>query len=642
MDFQGLLSPIKIGTMEIRNRMMVSPMATNFADQQGFVTQQQLDYYEARAKGGFGLINVEAVAVMPTGHAVLREPGIWSDEYLEGMKKLADAAHRHGAKIVIQIHHAGRETSPYTLDGKKPVAPSAVSCPVYQVTPEELSKAGICEIIKAFGDAAVRAKAAGIDGVEVHGGHGYLLAEFMSAHANKRLDEFGGDIIGRMKLPLEVMKEIRSRVGRQYPVMFRFSGDERIQDGIDANEAKVIARLMEDATVDAMDVSVCTYASGQWSITPSYVPPAFNLYTAEAVKKVVKVPVIAVGKINDPYLAETIIESGSADMVSLGRESIADPEWPKKIAENRIEEISPCIGCLQSCSGYVATNKTLSCTVNPMTGKEGKNILRPADKKKKTMVVGAGPAGLYAAWVAAAKGHNVVLYEKSEKIGGEFRIASIPPAKQAITKALKYYKTMCDKYGVDMKIGTETTADVIKREAPDVVILATGSKPLIPHISGIDNPKFTTASPVLDGKVQVGQKVLIAGGGMVATDTAQFLGERRRDITIVEMLPQIATGEDPTMLIFMMKALMEYRVKILTGATIKSFSDDGITYEKNGETLTLHGFDSVILALGTKAYNPLEEAARRIAPEVYVIGDAVKAGRANVAIESALAVAASI
>lgn len=642
MSFKNLFSPIHIGAMKVKNRFVVPPMGTNYATSDGFVTQQMIDYYTARAKGGFGLIIVEITAVDPLGKAIPNQIGIWNDAFIPGLKNLADAVHENSAKVIAQLHHAGRQASPDII-GAQPVAPSPIPCPFRRVVPRELTLIEIYENIEKFGDAAHRAEEAGYDGVEVHGAHGYLIGQFMSAHSNKRTDEFGGDITSRMKFPLEIMKNIRKKTKKDFAVVFRFSGDERIQDGVDVHQAKIIAKMMEDASVDAFHVSTGVYGSRQWMIAPSAVPPGYNLYTAAAVKSAVKVPVIAVGRINDPLLAESIIESGYADLVSIGRQSLADPEFPNKISENKIDEIAPCIACEQSCIGYLhdpAIGK-ISCLVNPLTGHEGSIKILPAQNPKKIMVIGAGPAGLLASWIAAMRGHCVVCYEKKYEIGGEFRIASHPPAKQEIAKAIKYYKTMCDKYNVSIKLNTEVCDELIRSEKPDVVIIATGSSPLLPKIEGIENPKFVYASDVLDGKATVGQKVLIAGGGLIGAETAHFLGERNYNVTIVEKLLSIAADMQSNVRYFLMAELEKYKTIMVTGAEIKRFSDDGVFYDKSGEA-HLEGFDTIVLAMGTQPYNPLEEKAKELVKVVHVIGDAKKAGRANAATEDALRVAAII
>jgi len=644
MDFHALMSPIKIGTMEIKNRLVVPPMATGLAQPDGSPTDGHVAYWEERAKGGYGLLIVEATAVDPLGKgSPWDEPGIWDDRFIPAWEKVTEAAHKYGAKIALQLHHAGRQTTHDKIGGQ-PVAPSPIPCPVEREMPHELTTEEVYDLIEKFGDAARRARDAGFDAVEVHGAHGYLIAQFMSPYSNKRMDEFGGGFMARMKFPVEIIKNIRSKVGNGYPVIFRLSGDEYVPGGRDIEDSKLVARVMEEAGVDAIHVSAGVYASTQYIIAPAAVPPAFNVRAAEEIKKSVNIPVIAVGRIGDPTLAESIIEAGRADMIAMGRSSLADPELPNKVAAGRTGEISPCIGCMQACAGYLfdPTKENISCLVNPFTGRERELKIEKAAEPKKVMVIGGGPGGLEAAWVAAKRGHDVSLYEKRSVLGGQYRIGAIPPTKQDVLKALRYYVTMGQKYGVKYHLGVEADEKLIAQEKPDAVILATGGVPLRPAIKGIDNPKFVDAIDVLDGKAQVGMNVLIVGGGITGVETADFLGEHYHKVTVMDMLPAIAMEEQDAIKIFLMERLNKYGVKAVVNAKVKEFLDDGVIYETDGREETLAGFDTVILAMGAAAYNPLEQKAKELVPEVYAIGDAVKARKATEAIEEAARVAVKL
>jgi 2,4-dienoyl-CoA reductase-like NADH-dependent reductase (Old Yellow Enzyme family)/thioredoxin reductase len=643
MKFSELLSPIKIGSMEVKNRFIVPAMGTNFANPDFTVSQQFIDYWVARAKGGFGLIIMEVTAIDPLGNAIPCEIGIWDDKFIPGWKKLADEVHKYGCKIAIQLHHAGRQTIS-GVTGSQPVAPSPIPCPVDKEIPRELTTQEVYELIEKYGDGARRARDAGIDAVEVHGAHGYLIAGFMSAYSNKRVDEFGGSLSDRLKFPVEIVKNIRRKTGNGYPIIFRMSGEERVTGGRTIDESRVVARIMEEAGVNAVHVSVGVYGSIAWIIPPASVPVGFNLYAAEEIKKSVSIPVIGVGRINDPLIAEDALRTGKADMVALGRASLADPEFPNKVASGDIEGISPCIGCVQGCIGYVfdPNHGKASCLVNPFVGREGELKIEKTATPKKVMVIGGGPGGLEAAWIAAKRGHNVTLYEKENVLGGQFRIGGIPPTKQEIMKALKYYIYQGKKYGVEFKMGIEVSPNLVDAEKPDVVILATGGIPLVPNIKGVANPEIVKAVDVLDGKKAVGDNVLIIGGGMVGVETADFLGEHGHKVTVMDMLPEIGMDEPGAVKLFLFERLKNYGVSSITNATVKEFLPDGVVYEKGGKEEKIQGFNSIVMALGAKAYNPLEQEIKGMAPKVYVLGDAVKPRRAIEATAEAAEIAVKL
>ena len=631
--FPTLQSPIHIGSMRVKNRFVVPPMGTNYGGSHGEVTQQLIDYYVARAKGGYGLIIVEVTAVDPLGKAIPFEVGLWSDEHIPGWKRLTDAVHAYGAKIIVQLHHAGRQTAAAII-GSQPVAPSALPCPLMQEIPRALSTKETWDMVGKFRDAAVRAHAAGFDGVEIHGAHGYLIAQYMSAHSNRRTDEFGGSFMGRMKFPLEIVRSVRRALGNDFPLVFRLSADEKMPGGRTIEESKVVARLMEANGINALHVSICTYGSLHWMFVPTSVPAGFNAWSAEEIKKSVNIPVITVGRINDPYLAEDIVASGKADMVSLGRASLAEPAFPNKAFAGETEEIAPCIACLQGCEGYLFNPaiQKISCMVNPFTGKEAL-LKRPAAPRQKVLIAGAGPAGLYAAWLAASRGHDVTLYEKEEEVGGQFRIAGMPPTKQPLINAISYFLTKGRKYGVKLVTGTEVTPQLVAEQQPDFVILATGGVPLRPAIKGL-GPQ-PDAVDVLAGRVKLTGRVLVVGGGMVGAELADYLCEYGCQVTIMEMEEAIAKTMEDGPRRYLLDRLNKSNAQLLTNAKVLEFLDDGVIYENEGDTKTLQGFTHVVLALGAKAWNPLEEPLRGKVKEVHVIGDAVKARNAIIAIEEA-------
>ena len=635
MRLDRLLSPGKIGTMTLKNRFVVPPMGTNFGTYEGMVTDDMIAYYRRRAKGGFGLIIIEVTAIDRKGKAILNEVGLWDDSQIPGFKKLMDAIHEEGAKVVVQLHHAGRQCVPPYIFGEMPEAPSRVACPMLNFVPEAMSNARVWELVDEFGDAAVRAKKAGADGVEVHGAHGYLVAQFMSPHANKRTDEFGGDFFGRMKFPQEVFRNIRSKVGDDYPLLFRFGHDEKVNGGRTLEESVMVGRMAEDAGVDALDISIMTYGSLPYMSAPPAMPHGFNQFPTKVIKQGVSIPVISVGRY-EPAIAESALLNGCADFISFGRESIVDPDLPNKVVAEKYDEIFPCIGCTQSCLGYLNAGGTIRCLVNPLSGLENKVDMTPVAQPKKVLVAGAGPAGLVAAYLAAKKGHSVVLAEAGGEIGGQFRLAAVPPCKQDIATAIRAYINHCKKLGVDIRLNTPVDEACIKAIDPDAVILATGSTPLRIKLPGIDGENVVDAISVLDGSANPGQKVLVIGGGMTGVETADYMAEHNKAVTIVEMRPDIALDEASAPRFFLIPRLREHGVNWLVNATVKAILPDGVTYEQDGAEHTLSGYDTIVLALGVRPNNPLEDVVKALGKPYCVIGDASQPGPANKVTEAAL------
>ena len=645
MGYPNVFSSIKVGSIELKNRLVVPSMGTampTFED--GIATQQLIDYWGARAKGGFALCIVEYAYISQIGKGNHMQLGAYDDNLIPSLKAIVDEIHKHGAKAAIQIHHAGRNSFNQRNGNMFTVAPSAIPDPYNKQIPHELSIDEIYKTIEDYGDAALRTKKAGFDAVEIHGAHGYLPAQFISRNSNRRTDDFGGSFASRMKFPLEVVKNIKHKCGSDFVIGYRLSGYERIPDGMDLNESRVLSRELENAGVAYISVSTGTHSSQPWSIAPSALAPGFNVCAATEIKKSVDIPVVAVGRINDPNLAEEIIRSQQADLIALGRESVADPYFPLKMFEERTEEICPCISCLMRCQGQFTDpdERFLSCTMNPITGKEGSVSLDKTDNPKKVMIIGAGPAGLEAAWVAARCGHSVTLYEKQTHPGGQFRAAAMPPFKQDISKAIKYLMTMGKKYGVTYKFGIEVTQDVISAQNANVIVLATGAKPIKPRIKGIDSQKVVSAVDVLEGRVYPGTNVVILGGGLAGIETDDYLGEQQRNVTILEMLPEVGGHEHASIKLFMFERFREHNVKILTNSRVAGISEDEIVYIKDGKEHKLTGFDTIVMALGYEAYNPLEAQLKGGKQIVHVIGDAVKARRALEAINEGFNLAISL
>lgn len=638
-----LLEPIRIGTMELSNRFWVPAMGTEAGKGTAELTQQHIDYYVERAKGGFGLITTEVCAVDPSGRSIGGEVGIWNDDNMEAFKKLADGIHKYGSKLSIQLHHCGRETTPDNIYGQQPLGVTGEPCPMYRTIPHEMTTEEIYDLIEKFGDAAVRAKRAGADAVEIHGGHSYLLAQFTSSMSNHRVDEFGGCLENRMRFSKLVIENIKRKAGNSFPVIYRTNGEDWLEGGITRYDAAIMAKYLEDAGADAISVTLRGRTPGnmQWTIPPAAVKPGYSLEVAAEVKKAVSIPVISVGRHTEPYLAEHAIRTGKVDIIAFGRQSIADPHLPNKYAAHRLDELIPCIGCLQGCYQELITNPPLKCLANPLVSREGEK-LEKTDSPKKIMVVGGGPAGLVVSWLSASKGHNVTCYEKTEKLGGELRIAAHPPTKGSISHLVGSYITNAKKNGVKFVMNKEVTAELVSQENPDAVILCTGATPACPNIPGIKNVGAVFARDILDGKHFAGQNVLVIGGGLVGAETANFLGEHGRNVTVLEMLDTLVKEDISPVRMYLLDSLERHNVTSITSAMVKEFIPGGVVYTKDNKDTTLDGFDTIVLAMGYKAYNPLEEAIKDSVKELYVIGDAKQARNALRATEEAGTIALKI
>jgi 2,4-dienoyl-CoA reductase-like NADH-dependent reductase (Old Yellow Enzyme family)/thioredoxin reductase len=634
-----LFTPIRIGSMEVKNRIVLPPMTVGYGVPDATVSEKHRDYYEARARGGVGLIITEAACVHAERKYGLFPLGLYSDDQIESWSELAAATHRHGAKLAVQLMDPGPE-SIMMLTGIRPTGPSPVAGRgLFREVPRELSVPEIEAIVHDFAQATRRAKEAGLDAVEIHAAHGYaLVGSFLSPFFNKRTDRYGGSLEGRLRILLEIIEAVRNEVGEGFPIIVRMSGDERRTGGRTLQESQFIARILVEAGVDALEVSGGTVPNVFWAVVPpSGTPLALNAEFSEAMKRVVDVPVICVGRINSPRIAEFLLETGRADLVSMGRALHADPELPNKAAAGAFEDIVPCIACNCGCIGSVVKGLHATCIVNPAAGREKEMALVPAEKRKQVLVVGGGPAGLEAARVASLRGHQVTLYEKEQKLGGQVNLASVPPFMQEMGQLIKHLSARARKAGVHVKLGKAVTPELIEELKPDVVVVATGACPLVPEsIPGIDRDTVVTAWQVLAGhKASTAGKVIIIGGGLTGCETADFLAlpadnmaAASTQVTLLEMREEIAMDSMAEPRHLLLERLREKRVEVIVRARVKEILDDGVVFDRDGHEEALRGFEYVILAMGAKSVDSLSKAIEGKVPEVYVIGDATQPRRA--------------
>ena len=636
-----ILQPVNVGKMEIKNRLVVPAMGTGFGASDGTVSDRLIEYHEARARGGFGLVIVEVTAIDPLGNGSPSELGIWDDKFMPGLRHLVDRIHAASAKIAVQLHHAGRATYSSNIGGQQPVAPSAIPDPITREMPRELTVEEIRSLVEAYAQGARRAKECGFDAVELHGAHGYLIAQFMSAYANKRTDEYGGNLEGFLRFPLEILQRTRELVGPDYPILFRISADEAVPEGRTIEESVVVAKRLVAAGLDALHVSVGVFESSHLTSAPPAVEPGFNAAAAATIKAAVSVPVIAVGRIVNSTVAEDIISSGKADLVAIGRSSLTDPEFAVKAFEGRDEDIVKCLSCNEGCIDMLMLGgSSITCTQNQALGREAEYASAGAAKAKKVVVAGGGPAGLEAARTAALWGHKVTLCEKRDCLGGQVLLAAVPPAKEVWLEVVRSRIKDLQRLEVEIKLGCELTPELVKELSPDVVIVATGSAPLLPDIPGADGSKAVTAHDALSG-APVGARIVVVGGGMVGCETADYLAQQGKDVTIVEMLRRTAQDVSPSARYFLRRRLKERDVKILTSTSVKAITDVGVVISSEGEERTLEPVDTVVLATGAKSVNDLA-AVKELVPEAYVVGDAASPGKILQAVQQAAEVARSL
>ena len=611
MNYEKLLEPIKVGNHIWRNRIVMPACETRLSNPDGSSSREMADYYGERAKGGAAAIIVENTFVdNKESRSSLVSSGMYNDHMIASHYYVSQAIKEGGADAILQISHGGRQANAGAT-GLQCVGPSAIPCKFVQRQPRALSKEEIIEIEDCFAAAAVRAKMAGFDGVEIHGAHGYLICSFLSPYTNHRTDEYGGSFENRIKYPMDVLKTVIDEVNGEVPVQIRVSVDEYVDDGMKFEEVKTVCHVAKEMGVASISLSAGCYDAVEYAIQPMFIPQGFIIPFAKELKAEIDIPVIVAARLNDAHLIENVVENDEADIVAIGRGLIADPLLVDKIKAHDYDNIRYCIACNQGCIDRVLGGMPAHCMVNPVAGEELTCKLK-GKSDKKVVIIGAGPAGMEAAITAAQRGMKVTVYEKGE-LGGKFKALSTPPEKDTFMMFDRYLVSQMKKYNIEV-INKEVKAD--DEFDADTIILATGSKQIVPPIQGINQEFVLQAEDVLENQKELKGNVVVIGGGLVGTETCKYLGNQGAHVTLVEMKDNIADGIGATFIGHMFAKLAEYQVDVKTSETVKEIKNHEVVLSN-----TTVPCDYVVIAAGYKARNELaEELSKKY--DVKVVGDA--------------------
>jgi len=635
-----LFSPFRFKGLTLKNRIVLPALASFMLEDDGSITDKTVNHYRLRAAGGPAMVITEACAVSREGIVSSHQACIYDDRFIKGLSKIARAIKSQDAIPAIQLQHAGRQTSIRVIK-QKPYAPSPLRCPTIMGDVEPLTIDGIRLLITKFGDAAVRAREAGFELIEVHGAHGYLINQFLSGFSNIREDEYGGDTDGRTRFARNVVQEIRKRIGNDFPLSFKISAQEFIPGGLAVEESIRIIEILVNAGIDIVQVSAGNDATPEWICQPGFMKKACLADSAEKIRKAVDIPVMTVGRINDPLIANEIIKTQKADLVCMGRGLMADPQMPQKAKQGRFYDIRPCIAC-NTCMESIFKKGHIQCMVNPALGREKEMEILPAKTPKKIMVIGGGPGGLNAAWVMAKRGHHVHLFERDSQLGGQFKLGGVVTFKKEILNFIGFLERQVERFKVQCHLNSKVTPDTIKQIKPDVVLLATGAIPAFPSVEGIENKIVFTIDDILCSDKSIPQKTVVIGGGAAGCEIAFHLCENGSSVAIVEILPEIGGGLETMTKKILLKDFKENNVRIITESKLFKVKDNGIVVIDKNKNKIFIETQRVVIAIGYQSDNRLYDQIKSSGYEIHRIGDCLEARSAKEAIYEGMVLGCSI
>jgi len=627
----------RIGGLELKNRVVMPAMGCSLAEADGTAGEQIIRYYQARARGGVGLIITEITRIDDvTGVGTPCQLSVTDLKFIPGLVRLAEAVHAYDTKIFVQLHHPGNQTPARLLHGRQPVSASDVVCRTVGDPPRALATEEVEQLVRQFVAGAVTAQKAGIDGVEIHAAHGYLVNQFLSPHTNKRTDKYGGDLMGRMRFVTEIIKGIQAYCGPKFPISVRMNGDDFIEDGIKLEEAVQMAVILEKLGVQCLNVSCGTYESGYTIIEPSSFAEGWKKHLAKAIRSHVSIPVIAVNNIKHPAVAEALLEEGVCDFVGIARGNLADAEWANKARDGRDDMIRKCIGCME-CFRVLNECRPLECTVNPVLGREyliNDATLRVNGEGRRVAVIGGGPAGMQAAVTLAKRSFKPILIEREGRLGGSVNLADQPPHKQLLTEFTQTLESELRALDVEVRLNTEGSAALCRELGVEGVFLATGGNPIVPKLPGIE--KAVTSTQILTREVRPeGKTIAVIGGGVTGLETAEFLAGGNR-VIVVEMMKDVGTLLYASAKAMLLKRLNEAGAQIMTQTTLEAVTDEGIRVkDAEGGEKDIPA-DLVVLAMGVRSDRSLLQELEAAFDRVVLVGDADRPGQIREALHEAL------